>query len=315
MKLSKLALALSTLVCLGGVFIVSGCKLDESLGGDSDGNKWELKVTVDATADAEDISDKTWEEEGKTVTATNKRYYKQISKTSKVAGIETEISVNMSNKLKNSDATSVASGSTNLATSGYSAIGYIFGYNDNAENKDNKDFYILGIKPAAGPNGVYYLEKYTGVTKKNAETTGWNNASSMGVWSSYIGYGATNATSDSPSKDETAIKTAPEKTTDDDGNEIWTYKIAITQDVPGTYVVKLNGEVLATISGDTHTVKIDGDENYVAGDVCAYAMARDGHKVEATYTVNKKDKSHIIGSYNMQSTGEEFTDFDLIVLE
>ena len=276
------------------MFALTGCK-EESDGGDADGNKWELNVTVDATTDASDYADAANASGDGTVT--KKRYFKEITSSSKVAAIETTIKVNTSNTLKTTNGV-------------YSAVGYMFGYNKNSDNTSKRDFYLLGIKPTNGTNGVYYLEKYVGVDGKSSEATGWTKEKSMGTYSSYIDYGATTAKDDSPSDDETAIKTAPDTTTEV-GYSIYT--ITITQETPGTYVVKLNGDTLATITDNTHTSTIDG-EDYATGSVCAYVMAPEGTKVEATYAVDKSKKDEIIkGTYNV--AGGSLNEFDSIVLE
>ena len=140
MKMVKKIL-LGTLA-LAAVLTFASCKM-ESGEGETDGNKWDLTMTVDATEDA-----KTPLAEGKVY----RRLWKQFSSSEKVAEITTTITIDMNEGVYNEGAASV--------------VGLIFDLNKNADNTDLVDFNLIGINPKTK---AFYVERYTGIEKQSKE--------------------------------------------------------------------------------------------------------------------------------------------------
>ncbi|MCH5295876.1 MAG: hypothetical protein J1F14_08280 [Treponema sp.] len=314
MKLSKLALALSTLVCLGGVFIVSGCK-DTFGDGDVSGKKWNKTMTVDATADATNaikVGDKiivsyngedtdfviaddsaTGNDDYK-LKNTGKRYFTQISSGAKNQGIRTEIVINKAN-LKNT------------ATGRTAVVGLIFDMNEykGADNKDVYDFSLVGINPE---NKKYYVERYTNVTKKAAADGVYSKAVSQLGKSYYLTSPSSNFTKWSAAATETGTPAASlpslkDKWIVDDG-ETFTIGVDIKQEEAGTYIVKLGkitsdakgkttfeGDTVAEISvdsfGDTYENWSKDNAGYLQGEIAVYGFAPYGTKIEAQFNTGK----------------------------
>lgn len=304
MKLSKLALALSTLVCLGGVFIVSGCK-DTFGDGDVSGKKWNTTMTVDATDIAvgqEAFALKDGEEKEVEISSTDelketgKRFFQQISSGAKNQGIRTNIVIDTSLPQE----TSYTLGGNKRST----VIGLIFDLNEYEDEDGNKgfDFTLVGINPT---NKEYYVERFTGVTEEAAKNGLYFNTIKQLGNSYYLSsskWAGPSATGGSYSKlpSGSYIEDSTEKT--------FTVGVDIKQKDAATYTVQLgkittdekgkttftNGTTVATIGSDsianytkwTHADKND-ETSPLQGEIAVYGFAPYGTKISATFNTGK----------------------------
>lgn len=306
MKLSKLALALSTLVCLGGVFIVSGCG---GFGdGDVNGPKWDATMTLDAT-DIK-VGDKAMTDMAGTTTAdivadttadsahllkyTGKRYFKQISSTNDNQGIRTNIVINTADAL-------------NSETKRKATVGFIFDMNE----YDGKwDFTMLGINPL---NETYYVERYVGVSKKAAaDGVYFSNVTQISDCYYLTTENGNWSTSMADNADKTEAYDLPTGLYSKDTTaKTLTVGVDIKQTKTGEYEVKL-GKISTADDGTTtftgKTVAKIGDpngsssiQNYtnwthsrasdtttpLQGRIAVYGFAPFGTKISATFTTGK----------------------------
>lgn len=152
-KIIGLALALAA-----AALVFVGCS-DETGGGETDGNKWELTMTINGTANVP-----TAVEGGKKY----RRFWKQLGTKNKVAGITTTITVDKDKY------------STSKNNSG--VVGLMFDYNDSAKDVygegDRKDFYLIGFnfkrRTSGTPEASYYIVRNEGVPYDKKESLDTN---------------------------------------------------------------------------------------------------------------------------------------------
>ena len=249
MKLSKVLLSSAVLVAAMATMFV-GCKADEDGEGDTDGSKWNLTMTVDATDSAKTELTKKY-----------RRYWHEFSKNEKCAEITTTLTLNLD------DCT--------LPDGAASVVGLAFDYNKNTKDTEKVDFNLIGVNPKTQK---FYVERYTGVSKQGSEsldtdetalssnaTTNLETVSKSGAWC--------NLTDNMYSIN---------------GNVI-TCIVKITQENK-KYSVYLGEVKVAEYdaSASTYTNTINKKE-YAVGGILCYGNAEKGVKLVANYSTNKSD--------------------------
>ncbi len=261
MKMVKKIL-LGTLA-VAAILSFAGCKMGAG-DGDTDGNKWDLTMTLDTTDEKNPMAADT----------TYRRFWEQISASEKVAGITTTITIDPANCVYTADTALVA--------------GLIFDLNDGAADK-TVDFNLIGINPKRN-NGKpqYYIERYEGVSSDKKQS-GDSNDSAIGT-----------AVAPLPNMAWTNI---PEASYSVDGNGVMSFVITITQE-NRTYTVKIGETTIATYTSarTDHTWK-DSKTNveYLSGGIACYGNASKGNKIVANY---KSDKASVIGKLEAEEIEE-----------
>ncbi len=243
---------------------MASCKMGAG-DGDTDGNKWDLTMTIDTTDPEKPM------EAGKTY----RRFWEQISASEKVAAIKTTITIDPSKC---------------TYTSGAFVAGLIFDLNEGAEDK-TVDFNLIGINPLMN-NGkpAYYIERYEGVSsdkKKSGDTT-----------ESAIGTAVTplptmdwvNCSTSMYSIDSDGIISIPVTIS----QENKTYKIKLGD-------VEITGKTYT--SNRTEHLWTDSKTNteYLVGGIACYGNAGVGNKIVANY---KSDKESVIGKLEAEEIEE-----------
>lgn len=256
------------LTALAVVIGLASCKMGAGEG-DTDGNKWNLTMTVDTTDSEKPMANG----------ATYRRFWKQFSTSEKVAAIKTTVTIDPS--------------ACTLVPGSASVVGYIFDLNKNADDSNKVDFCLIGVNPQTAK---FYTERYTGISKQNDELydttsnqlgpTGCNT--DIGVGS----YRRTNLNSWNTLTDEMY-------STDTDG--VITCKIEIKQQ-DKKYTVMLGSVKVAEYdaSASTNVDTID-DVEYAVGGIACYGNAGTGVKIVANYTT---DKSSVTGKLEAEEIEE-----------
>lgn len=227
-----------------------GCKADEDGEGDTDGSKWNLTMTVDATDSAE-----------KELTKKYRRYWHQFSRDEKCAEITTTLTLNLD------DCT--------LSDGKASVVGLAFDYNKNTNDDTKVDFNLIGVNPKTQK---FYVERYTGVSKQ---------AESLDTDDKALGSNATNLELKSMNK-TSGWCTLTDKMYSIDGKVI-TCVVKITQE-DKKYSVYLGEVKVAEYdaSDSTYTDTIN-KKKYAVGGILCYGNAAKGVKLVANYSTNKSD--------------------------
>lgn len=252
------------LVATAAVLALASCKMGAGEG-DTEGSKWDLTMTVDATAEAKNPL-----AEGKVF----RRFWKQFSTSEKVAEITTTITIDMSKQ---------------TYTSGAFVSGLIFDLNKNADDPKKVDFNLIGVNPNTQK---FYVERYVGISKQDAELYDGTDketdiAKANGTTAinletvSWTGKG----TKDSFGY---ALKDNMYSVSNDG---VVTCVVTISQENK-KYSVKLGDVTVAEYdaSTSTNTAKIKKDKaevEYAVGGIACYGNAGKGNKLVVNYATEK----------------------------
>lgn len=139
MKISKILMGAAVAAAVVGF---AGCKFGAGEG-ETDGTKWNLTMTVDASDDAKPALEKKY-----------RRYWSSFSGNEKCAEIITTVTIDMNEWVIPQDYSSA------------SVVGLAFDVNNTNENDDStKDFNLIGVNPRTG---MFYVERYAGIPKDKA---------------------------------------------------------------------------------------------------------------------------------------------------
>lgn len=228
-----------------------GCKADEDGEGDTDGSKWNLTMTVDATDSAKTE-----------LTQKYRRYWHQFSSNEKCAEITTTLTLNLD------DCT--------LPDGKASVVGFAFDYNINKKDKEKVDFNLIGVNPKTQK---FYVERYTEVSKPGLE--------SLDTDEKALSSNATDLELKSMNK-TSGWCDLTNKMYSIDGKVI-TCVVKITQENK-KYSVYLGDVKVAEYdaSASTYTNTIN-KKDYAVGGILCYGNAEKGVKLVANYSTNKSD--------------------------
>lgn len=229
-----------------------GCKADEDGEGDTDGSKWNLTMTVDATDSAKTELTKKY-----------RRYWHQFSSNEKCAEITTTLTLNLD------DCT--------LSVEKASVVGFAFDYNINTKDKEKVDFNLIGVNPITQK---FYVERYTGVSMQSSESLDTDEKALSSNATTNLELKSINKTSGWCDLTSNMYSI--------DGKVI-TCVVKITQENK-KYSVYL-GEVKVAeydASASTYTNTIN-KKDYAVGGILCYGNAEKGVKLVANYSTNKND--------------------------
>lgn len=261
------------LTALAVVIGLASCKMGAGEG-DTKGNKWDLTMTVDATANAS------------TPLASGKvfrRFWKQFSSSEKVAEITTTITIDPSQIVYPTDDTTPAC-----------VIGLIFDLNKNAADTKKVDFNLIGVNPKTQK---FYVERYVGITKQNDES--YDGTLEESDIAKANGTTATNLETVTKAGGWCSLNTNMYKLDSETG--VITCPVKITQ-ASKKYTVYLNDVKVAEYdaSASTNVDTID-DVEYAVGGIACYGNAGTGVKIVANYTT---DKSSVTGKLEAEEIEE-----------
>lgn len=248
MKLSKVLLSSAVLVAAMATMFV-GCKADEDGEGDTDGSKWNLTMTVDATDSAKTELTKKY-----------RRYWHQFSSNEKCAEITTTLTLNLD------DCT--------LPDGKASVVGFAFDYNKNTKDDTKVDFNLIGVNPQTQK---FYVERYTGVSKPGSEsldtdeTALSSNATNLETVSKSSGW--CTLTDKMYSIDEKVITCVVKITQENKKYSVYLGEVKVAE---------------YDASASTYTNTINKKE-YAVGGILCYGNAGKGVKLVANYSTNKSD--------------------------
>ena len=262
---------MTILAALAVALMLVGCA---ALGkGFTSGTKWKKKMTVNGT----------------NITTTYRRFIKPLSTSTKVSAIATTIVVD-----KTKSTLSVGSGTDQKNV----VVGLAFDFHNHGTTTNPEyDFVLIGFAPATK---LFYVEKYSNVSKANASTadtdmaedqedlgeTGFDtDASSMADYLSFDG--------SFPMKLQTSQiandwKTAPTDSYDKDGDNGFEIYVQVAQSATtkGTYDIYLGSQKVATYTPQENANYKDAN-GYRVGKAAVYANSPQGTKVVATYISDK----------------------------
>lgn len=236
------------LVATATILSFAGCKMGAGEG-DTDGNKWDLTMTIDTTDTKKPMAEGT----------TFRRYWEQISASENVAAIKTTITIDPA-KCTYVDGTALVAG-------------LIFDLNKGTADK-TVDFNLIGINPKKN-NGKpsYYIERYEGVSsdkKKSGDTTD----SAIGT-----------AVAPLPTMSWTACTSNMYSV---DANGVISIVVTIKQENK-KYSVYLGSTKIAdyTSNRTTNLWKDKNGTEYLSGGIACYGNAGAGNKIVANYKTDK----------------------------
>ena len=247
------------MVATAAVLTFASCKMGAGEG-ETEGNKWDLTMTIDATEDAETPLEKD---------AKFRRFWKQFSTSEKVAEITTTITIDPEKQVydeKNKPAF---------------VSGLIFDLNKNETNNDLVDFNLIGVNPETQK---FYVERYTGITQQKKESLDTDADSLVSALSTPVA--AKDLELASANKSGGWCPLTP-KMYDIDDNGVVTCVVTISQKNK-KYSVKLGSVTVAEYdaSSSKHVDTID-DVEYAVGGIACYGNAGKGNKLVVNYTTEK----------------------------
>lgn len=252
------------LVATAAVISFAGCAWSAGTG-DTDGNKWDLTMTVDATDNA---SKKL--ETGKVF----RRYWKQFSSSEKVAALTTTITIDPKNI-------------TYPESKPACVTGLIFDLNKNAADSSKVDFNLIGINPKTSK---FYVERYVGIAKQGEELyDGTQDQSDIAIAN---GTTAVNLETGVTKSSGWCNLTSSMYSTNTDG--VITCIVKITQENK-KYSVYLGNVKVAEYdaTASTNTSKIKNVE-YAVGGIACYGNAGKGVKITANYKTEKDSVTGVL---------------------
>jgi hypothetical protein len=252
------------LVATAAVLALASCKMGAGEG-ETEGNKWDLTMTVDATAEAKNPL-----AEGKVF----RRYWKEFSTSEKVAEITTTITINPADQVY--DATKKPA----------FVSGLIFDLNKNADDSKKVDFNLIGVNPQTQK---FYVERYVGISKQDAEL--YDGDSTQTDIAAANGTTATSLELASAKKSG-AWCALTDKMYKVSSDGVVTCVVTISQENK-KYSVKLGDVTVAEYdaSTSTNTAKIKKDKaevEYAVGGIACYGNAGKGNKLVVNYTTDKE---------------------------
>ena len=254
------------LVATAAVLALASCKMGAGEG-ETEGNKWDLTMTVDATESA-----KTPLEEGKTY----RRFWKQFSTSEKVAEITTTITIDMAEQ---------------VYTSGAFVSGLIFDLNKNATDDKLVDFNLIGVNPN---KKEFYVERYTGISKQDKESLDSSEGSLVSALPTPVAAKNLETVSwtGKESKKGSFGYALTDKMYSVSDKGVVTCVVTISQ-TNKKYSVKLGdvtvAEYDASASTNTWSTKKDKkDVEYAVGGIACYGNAGKGNKLVVNYTTDKE---------------------------
>ena len=258
MKMVKKILLGLTAAALVSSF--AGCKMGAGEG-DTEGSKWDLTMTVDATDEAKNPL-----AEGKVF----RRFWKQFSTSEKVAEITTTITIDMSEQ---------------TYTSGAFVSGLIFDLNKNADDSKKVDFNLIGVNPQTQK---FYVERYVGISKQDAEL--YDGTLEQSDIAKANGTTATDLELSSAKKSGGWCPLT-DKMYKVSSDGVVTCVVTISQENK-KYSVKLGDVTVAEYdaSTSTNTAKIKKDKaevEYAVGGIACYGNAGKGNKLVVNYATEK----------------------------
>ena len=248
------------LAATAAVLSLASCKM-EAGEGKTEGNKWDLTMTVDGTKIADTVQPNA---KGQ---GPYRRFWKQFSSSEKVAEIETTVTI---------DTNACTIEPNTVATAGL-----VFDLNKNATDSSKVDFNLIGLSPSAG----FYVERYTEITKKDGDYD-----TSEGALSST--YTPLKLDSFEYSNDGKGAYISWGSIPNTPKEGVYTYKIKITQ-ANKKYSVSINGVKVAeyNASDSTNVDTIDKKE-YAVGGIACYGSVQKGNILKAKY---ESDKDSVTG--------------------
>lgn len=235
------------------------------------GTKWTKTFKLDATGELKDAAGNK---------ADFSRGFASLSTSKKCSAIETVVTVPVTDAKKN-----VLSIPT--STAGKNAVvGLAFDVHLTKITKENAtkdlpegtevyDFVLVGVKPA---DGFFYIEKYVNVKKENLKESMITKADTIGGTYTPLAPETSGWASKSP------IKTIDPNTFATEG---YSWKIGVTQETAGTYVIKLNGTEYAKYTRPLTDAEKASKDGKAYGQVFLYGNAPEGTKFQAKFASNK----------------------------
>ena len=261
MKMVKKILLGLTAAALVSSF--AGCKMGAGEG-DTEGSKWDLTMTVDATDEAKNPL-----AEGKVF----RRFWKQFSTSEKVAEIATTITIYAADQVYDE---------TNKPAF---VSGLIFDLNKNADDSKKVDFNLIGVNPKTQK---FYVERYVGISKQDAEL--YDGTLEQSDIAKANGTTATDLELSTITKTKgwCALTDKMYKVSSDG---VVTCVVTISQENK-KYSVKLGDVTVAEYdaSTSTNTAKIKKDKaevEYAVGGIACYGNAGKGNKLVVNYATEK----------------------------
>ena len=251
------------MVAVAAVLSFAGCKMGAGEG-ETDGNKWDLTMTVDTTDPKKPM----------TANTTYRRFWEQISASEKVAAITTTITIDPAK-------------CTYVDTTSALVAGLIFDCNKNATDDKKSDFNLIGINPKRN-NGQpqYYIERYEGVDN-DKKKSGDSNVGSLGT-----------AVEPLPTMEWANMTTSMYST---DANGVMSFKIQIKQENK-TYKIYIGDTLVKSVTSSRTTNLYTKDNvEYLCGGIACYGNASTGNKVVANY---KSEKASVIGKLEAEEIEE-----------
>ncbi len=225
---------------------MASCKMDSGEG-ETEGDKYNRKMTVDATAEGKAMANG----------AKYRRFWEELSGNEGCAALKTDIEIDYKNS---------------VTDNGVATAGLIFNLNKQ-KGDDKVEFILVGISKAG-----YYVERYYDIDKGKA-ASGDTSESSLGTFESLDGKGAkVNYLSPSwwklqPDADGIVKVTVEVKQT----NKVYSVYInnqKVSNDAAMAKIVPLK------------TKKID-DVEYAVGGVAVYGSVQEGNKLIAKFKTDK----------------------------
>ena len=236
------------LVATATILSFAGCKMGAGEG-DTDGNKWDLTMTIDTTDPKKPLAEGT----------TYRRFWEQISASENVAAIKTTITIDPAKCTYNGGAL---------------VAGLIFDLNKGTDDK-TVDFNLIGINPKVMTGGKpgYYIERYEGVSS-DKKKSGDTSDSAIGTAVAPLG-----------SMSWAAI---PAGSYSADANGVLSFVITIKQENK-KYSIYIGDTNIREYTSDrtTHIWKDKNGVEYLAGGIACYGNAGAGNKIVATYKSDK----------------------------
>ena len=234
----------------------AGCKFGAGEG-ETEGTKWNLSMTIDASDSAKTALDKDF-----------RRFWEPFSNNEKCAEITTTVTIDMNEWEIPSSYKSAA------------VVGLAFDVN-NTDEKDNstKDFNLIGVNPI---KEMFYVERYTGIPKDKAANLDTND-SSLGTAIADL-----ELSSMKKSKGWCSLTDKMYTAVQEDGKEpVITCVVKITQENK-KYSVYLGDVKVAEYdaSGSNYTNTIN-EKEYAIGGIACYGNAGKGLKMTANYKTEK----------------------------
>ena len=254
MKISKILMGAAALTAVVGF---AGCKFGAGEG-ETDGTKWNLTMTVDASDSAKTALDKNY-----------RRYWSSFSNNEKCAEITTTVTIDM-NEWEIPESYSSAS-----------VVGLAFDVNNTEENDDsNKSFNLIGVNPI---KQMFYVERYTGIPKDEAASLDTDEGS--------LGKAVADLELSSMNKSSAGWCSLTDKmytAVQEDGKQpVITCVVKITQENKKYSVYLGDVKVAEYDASDSKYTNTINEKEYAIGGIACYGNVGKGLKMTANYKTEK----------------------------